>query len=1586
MSTFSAGPFKLYDLYRVACQRLEKSRASHAVIRVKPVIDVDASWVARSIRTQGGGSHAVIGIASIFAKSGFDVNIVCDAPIRHHSKRVTSKREADHHRKRINYYWKKGELIDLQRKLQLPTTTQEEAGNFREDIRKKSAEVTKLESALTHIDVGEGFYQELKDLAPNENSSLNGKITIDRADFQADTKIAFRCIHHESDIVLASDSDLAALAGQRCLAIKQGYKFNIKKGEFHNATIFSGFEGTIDEVLIHSPAGGATKAGAKYPLWDKQDDPKIRAIVAVGVGCDVFDGGVHGVGPSQMAKILEKTKNSYDELMDELVAAHIKTARIKKFANSNASVEPEEVKSMLECFAEAFLNEPISTNQNEIKYLYGEPVEFPKYIEAFALGSWCKMIDGPPIAICHGPGSGQHRLLAYEGLATCTVCQKVEMCKSCSFVLPHNNDYACVDCHAAELAVPLATLRTAKLTNEIEKELQEEFGFQMKKNEFDAAEIQDMYEALMEKPLYSKAELTTKVAYPLKATNFLQSLENVSEEKFALLDGGRFVRARNLTPTNIASLVALLAELVTYDGVPSNRKPHPVYTVVSKYMIECAENSRLYGGFRLLKRSIRHGMDPATPSILEAKLSLFNFEGEIGIFLEHAIKASMKDVTYGTKVAFSKAGIVACACQCKAGSCNKERIVCVHIPSVIYELQLLLHDALAEHLLCEIASLWEVDWDDRLSDSMRITFIKGITKLRQAADAKYCPKFGESLTTLPSMALKDFTVGTSNFKPTPAPPNQSELGPIRDVSSKSTIALAAAKIKQDEADDGEKNCHYHQLRSGIEQYEVDYCKIVRTNAIIKRAMGERNDNGYEECIGFKLCESRNESETNPENVSTVLLSKLKKGLDIADSDERPTTRVTQTAPRPATTLTEMDEEATHPLRESTTRARIGQRRYCNAVYCSTICSIGAERFRNVPSIPPELTATASKKRRRTHARKSMRRRLWLSRMGLSPFDRRAKLLICTSCHLFEKSLELVKYRKYEGGPLVSEEEWMELPLPEGQSEAKTRMEYATRQPYPVPKEKQMNVSAHPSPQSSRQQPIKVYASRRTCVYPGCNSTHLQDNISFHRVPPAPNPTLRNGTSKDRKSYAMRLFHRNECMRRLGISLADPRKEIRFCSEHPVVKVSKSFSWNDKDGIQRRGVAIFDTICAYSHKSTLNATSVGTSKGVGVDRMTIRFIESMQMEQDSPEMALVQTLETSEGALEQMNGSIRKSANLEAHLEAAKLEGRRDKRLRSPVQTTDSKRRKRSCRVVKKPKELREWIVKCETGFTSVTHLLSYVSIICNGDISKILAPTTNLTWFEEWYLFFELLWGRTLTRWCDAEGKYDVHRHTLRTDVFDVKLIMLMSTRASWPLYASLEEDEKLRDTQRWKDYDGKRCIQWDSTNLHIPKSSRAENQRRTWSCYYAENCAKGGIGLQLCGWILTAELFEGATTDDNHFKRSGILEQQEEFVRNQLDTDVPFENTLDKGYRVRHAAWMKGKQTISQPFFAKSDEKFNRHQTLRSAAVASDRGANERAVRLSKMSGFLKAGIRQNASVDRFADVWLAWSFQTNFMFKPVL
>lgn len=91
-----------------------------------------------------------------------------------------------------------------------------------------------------------------------------------------------------------------------------------------------------------------------------------------------------------------------------------------------------------------------------------------------------------------------------------------------------------------------------------------------------------------------------------------------------------------------------------------------------------------------------------------------------------------------------------------------------------------------------------------------------------------------------------------------------------------------------------------------------------------------------------------------------------------------------------------------------------------------------------------------------------------------------------------------------------------------------------------------------------------------------------------------------------------------------------------------------------------------------------------------------------------------------------------------------------------------------------------------------------------------------------------------------------------------------MASRLHWPMYASYEADALLRDNKWNSTYEGKRIVMRDNTNIKLAKPKHPNLQCNTFTDYYNGNVGKGSVFIQLCGWMGTYELWEGAVTDTN--------------------------------------------------------------------------------------------------------------------------
>ena len=305
-----------------------------------------------------------------------------------------------------------------------------------------------------------------------------------------------------------------------------------------------------------------------------------------------------------------------------------------------------------------------------------------------------------------------------------------------------------------------------------------------------------------------------------------------------------------------------------------------------------------------------------------------------------------------------------------------------------------------------------------------------------------------------------------------------------------------------------------------------------------------------------------------------------------------------------------------------------------------------------------------------------------------------------------------------------------------------------------------------------------------------------------------------------------------------------------------------------------------------------------------------------------------------------------------------------------------------------PHTLSDKEIKRRTGFCSEHDMLVYICIICNGQIEMMVRTSTALSWFEEWFFFFELKYGRSCGRWEDAASceKYGICVKYLRK-LFVRKLQLELTCRKSWPKYFSHAEDVFFMSDEFEERYKNRRIIMWDNTNINIAQPSCADMQRATWSSYYAHNVLKGGIFLMLCGWMGAHNLWTGAVSDTRYNGEGEILNEQKEFAESDLVNNqvLPFTNMTDKGYRLLLAAWQKGHQLVLQPDFKDSDSKFSAEQKISSSVIAKDRSANERAVKIGKTADFLHMAESGNVDLTLIDDVWLGWTFQANFMFKTV-
>ena len=143
-------------------------------------------------------------------------------------------------------------------------------------------------------------------------------------------------------------------------------------------------------------------------------------------------------------------------------------------------------------------------------------------------------------------------------------------------------------------------------------------------------------------------------------------------------------------------------------------------------------------------------------------------------------------------------------------------------------------------------------------------------------------------------------------------------------------------------------------------------------------------------------------------------------------------------------------------------------------------------------------------------------------------------------------------------------------------------------------------------------------------------------------------------------------------------------------------------------------------------------------------------------------------------------------------------------------------------------------------------------------------------------------------------------------------------------------------------------------TNIEMTAPSSGDMNCALHNVYYKMCCAKAGIATQLCNWIFGLPLVTGHCNSDQQIRFTKILQAQNLFAENDLTSLEAFLNVFDKGYHMLLEAKKHGQVCMQ---LDKVNALSSGKSVLCTACVAVTRSGNERAVKRSKISWFIKNG-----------------------------
>jgi hypothetical protein len=229
-----------------------------------------------------------------------------------------------------------------------------------------------------------------------------------------------RAQNGETLMVASDDADISIISGDDCVSWK---KYTGPDGTLE---IVSTSLKTLQEYQSYlSPESRARTniVEAKFPLFDGVTDRKLRALLSLYLGCDVYVGGLYGVGPPKLQKIIDE---EFPEHQQEDPSSTLFSFLKLRLCNSVEGFDEDVVDTLIQGLICEPTNVAPTTDDGRVDdeeqtpmktYLDGNPPQrLPKYLAQFAQEGVTTVFDGPAIATCKGVGIRSHTFLHADGV------------------------------------------------------------------------------------------------------------------------------------------------------------------------------------------------------------------------------------------------------------------------------------------------------------------------------------------------------------------------------------------------------------------------------------------------------------------------------------------------------------------------------------------------------------------------------------------------------------------------------------------------------------------------------------------------------------------------------------------------------------------------------------------------------------------------------------------------------------------------------------------------------------------------------------------------------------------------------------------------------------------------------------------------------------------------------------------------------------------------------------------------------------------------------------------------------------------
>ena len=369
-----------------------------------------------------------------------------------------------------------------------------------------------------------------------------------------------------------------------------------------------------------------------------------------------------------------------------------------------------------------------------------------------------------------------------------------------------------------------------------------------------------------------------------------------------------------------------------------------------------------------------------------------------------------------------------------------------------------------------------------------------------------------------------------------------------------------------------------------------------------------------------------------------------------------------------------------------------------------------------------------------------------------------------------------------------------------------------------------------------------------CDYKDCRSM----NMKLKRIaPPIKHSKSSLARNYEHRAKLIRQTFREECLARIGIKKNDTTECVRICYYHKVEEVTKDVRYKDLQGRNKIIKVIMNVPVQYKPPpSCHHRRNRGTGRFRAVYNRLKEAQTNIETATTSAERAdLIERMMYQKhfGGEENIDDNQYIDSEVSDIVGITKSDNDYDMK---PLQVVDymwkrggrmeyisdeldveEDERLEKMETMYRPNKLtkRSNVVKENTGFCHVVELLSTSVVMSKGDFDILQYKSTYLSWFEAWYLYYNVVYGRASYRWCDTANRFRTSKTTSRK-LHREKLGTCIDGKMSWPMLATNEEDILFRkDDWNKKEYDNKRVIMHDNTNIDLCKPGCGEAQRLTF-------------------------------------------------------------------------------------------------------------------------------------------------------------